>query len=847
MAALTSTQSGNWSSSSTWGGSTPADGDTFTIAQGHKVTVNSDVRAGSAGFGDILVRGNLHFATNGIMRINGRITVQGNGSTDYSKSNGVSAQDFTEGGGSSGALLSATGNNIILEFDGDNADQHGIWIENVTYSSWKFIGDDSVTTTTISSEAGVEDSYLTVVDETGFGIGDWIAIYNAGQQDQRVRADEGCWVHDIDTANNRIYIKKFVGPKAIVSSASGTSLVVDHANIFRVGYVIIFGTGSNRNVRTITAISGNTITLNSSISGTISSGTEVYETGLDKKHLSGSAVRKNAAVLTSAAAVDDTTVTISDATDISVGDTINIDVNNDVDTNWDYNSEYSVTGKSGNTLTVSPAIANVRKVGSLVQRLNRSIEIKAVDSDVRAFCYVEYYTDYSGASTREIGLKDVVWNGMGGNTNNNFYRAQVFVAGYNSRYRDNSYTTDSRYDYQSKYENCVVYNSPVPNGSYGGMNTRHTHTFMHRNCISVNSGDRGYWQWSSHHDTQFVNNYGTRNSYSSFYNDGMYEPSNEWAYCYFTRSDDYGFMTHHNREMNPVHNMILLNHEQRPMYMYYQAPNSHFRRFHIDGFRNIPYIGVGGGDVVFQDSYIQNKYYKQIPDVYAGYTDTFGIVDSNDYMGNGGGDGRAATYRGGGHWMMSQFQDWCFEEGLNAVVENSYNLKYNRDGGDIWNVVNLRSEYYLVGQEILYVPANTSIIVKGEFKGQGSGSWSYPYLTAKPHTNSALGRYQCYYTGETTYGSSSDANVKKSLANGFKDEVRFDDASGKWQQKTLTIAAQKYAYTLMAGYSWDSDNQEEIGYIRDLKFIFATPPKIKTKFGGRSELSINRKRISGRI
>ncbi len=845
MAALTSTQSGNWSSSSTWGGSTPADGDSFTIAQGHKVTVNSDVRPGSAGFDDILVRGNLHFATNGKMRINGRITVQGNGSTDYSKSGGVSAQDFTEGGSSSGALLSATGSNILLEFDGDNDDQHGIWIRNVTYSSWKFIGDDSVTTTTISSEASVEDSYLTVVDEAGFGIGDWMAIYNAGQGDYRVRADEGCWVHDIDTANNRIYTKKFVGPKAIVSSASGTSLVVDHANIFRVGYIIIFGTGNNRNVKTITAISGNTITLDSSISGTVSSGTEVYETGLDKKHLSGSTVRKNAAVLTSAAAVNDTTVTISDATDISVGDSINIDVNNDVDTNWDYNTEYLVTAKNLDTLTVSPAIANVRKVGSLVQRLNRSIEIQAVDTDVRAFCYVEYYTDYNRASTREIQLKDIIFNRMGGNTKNTYYRPPCFVAGYNSRYRDNQYTTDSRYDCQSKYENCVALNTNN-NPSYGGLSTRHPHSFVHRNCLSINSGQRGTFQWSSHHDIQFVNNYTTRNAYNSLHNDGMYE-ANEWAYLYFTRSDDYGMMMHHNREMNPIHNVILLNHENRPMYMYYQAPNSTFKRFHIDGFRSVPYIGIGGGDAVFQDSYIQNSWYKQVPDVYAGYTDTFGVVDSNDYFGNGSADGRAQTYRGGGHWMMSQFQDWCFEEGLNGVVENSMNLKYNRDGGNIWSVANLRSEYYLVGQEMLYVPANTAVTVKGEFKGQGSGSWSYPYLSAKPHTNSALGRYQCYYTGETTYGSSSDTNVKKSMLNGFKDEVRFDDASGKWQQKTLTIAAQKYAYTLLAGYSWDSDNQEEIGYIRDLKFIFSAPAKIKTKFGGRSELSVNRKRISGRI
>jgi len=47
MAALTSTQSGNWNASATWGGSAPADGDTFTIAQGHKVTVSSDFRAGT--------------------------------------------------------------------------------------------------------------------------------------------------------------------------------------------------------------------------------------------------------------------------------------------------------------------------------------------------------------------------------------------------------------------------------------------------------------------------------------------------------------------------------------------------------------------------------------------------------------------------------------------------------------------------------------------------------------------------------------------------------------------------------------------------------------------------------
>ena len=38
MAARTSQQSGNFTASATWGG-TPADGDTFTIAAGHSVTL----------------------------------------------------------------------------------------------------------------------------------------------------------------------------------------------------------------------------------------------------------------------------------------------------------------------------------------------------------------------------------------------------------------------------------------------------------------------------------------------------------------------------------------------------------------------------------------------------------------------------------------------------------------------------------------------------------------------------------------------------------------------------------------------------------------------------------------
>ena len=45
MALITSAQSGNWTSTSTWtGGSVPADGDQFEIQPGPAVVLNSDVR-----------------------------------------------------------------------------------------------------------------------------------------------------------------------------------------------------------------------------------------------------------------------------------------------------------------------------------------------------------------------------------------------------------------------------------------------------------------------------------------------------------------------------------------------------------------------------------------------------------------------------------------------------------------------------------------------------------------------------------------------------------------------------------------------------------------------------------
>lgn len=65
---ITSTQTGNWSSTATWlGGVVPGDGDTATIATGDTVTVDQNTTvgtAGPAGYDELVVTGVLHFGTN---------------------------------------------------------------------------------------------------------------------------------------------------------------------------------------------------------------------------------------------------------------------------------------------------------------------------------------------------------------------------------------------------------------------------------------------------------------------------------------------------------------------------------------------------------------------------------------------------------------------------------------------------------------------------------------------------------------------------------------------------------------------------------------------------------------
>lgn len=844
MAALSSTQSGNWSSSATWGGVTPADGDTFTINRGHKVTVNSDVTV-TSGYGDIAVYGNLHFATNAKILIRGMLRVYGNNSYAYNNS---TSKWFIEGDSTTAGLLSSAGSNIEIIMRGANADNHGIWIENQNWASMKLEADEKKTTTALSSAVSLGDSYLAVDSVTGFAIEDWVAVYRDGNQDYRVIGDEGFWVHDIDTTNKRIYVRQYVSPTATIQSVRNNVISVNNARVFRKGYKIIFGTGSNRNVKTITNLdyAKNTITVDSNVTGTVT-GLTIYQTGAEIPHVIDDAVQRIATTLTTAVSANATNqITVGDATDFTVGDTIAVDVNNDNDFSWDYQTIYTVTAKSGNTLTLNSNLANNRKVGSIVQNLSRNMIIRGynnVDSETRVFLYVEYWTDSNNTATRHIVLKNVEFYQWGGNTNSTYYRG-VMIMGRNSTYSESAGATDWRYKQQTKVQGCSIH-SANRRDSYMGFTFREGLNGSYlRNSAAVNVGNQPFWFWSTNRNVRFTNNYSTQTSYSNMQFDSFYEPYATIAYNYGTRSDDYGMMIHHHRDPSPIRHNIVLNSRRRPLYIYYTMMDNVFDRFYIDGYNYPPYLGNANGEQYFTDCYVGNRWAKS----FDGTLDVDQLQTGEYWVQNSDTDDRWQYYRTTGRvahsfWYDVNFQDGTLMEtfGPGMIYTDTSNRRWLHGGSDsngqLWT-------------NAVYVPAGTVVRISGALKVDG-GSFTYPYLFAKKTIDGyRRGRFITDYTSQTSTVGPDSALQSRTI--GWEKQVQFTSAmKTDWEELQLTIDAQDYPYMLVYGYWGYSDMNEERVYFSEpvLRFDIAPQTTGRTANGKpikvRASFTLAKKRIGG--
>jgi len=784
MATITSTQTGNWHTGSTWvGGSVPANNDLVVIAHGHKVTVSTNIQ--SAITDDVTIDGNLHFASGGKMHLNGRMTVK-----NTSNANNT-AGEFVEGTSSSGSLLSMVAGSEI-KISGDNSAQHGIQVDGRAWCGVDIDGGEPTLKTELNGNHDYESTYLTVDSSTNFTAGDLISIYKR-EEDFRLANDECFWVHDVDTSNHRIYFRQFVYPRAagpnppIIANVSGSTIKVDDATVFRVGYKLIFGTGDNRNVKTITAINKrtNVITFDSSVDNDPSLiGEYVYQTGTEKYHLNDSHVRRTSSCMTNtySGAAGLRTVNVNNAADFSVGDKIYIEACGDdsfqyasgSETNvWRHRLVYTITAINSLTITVDRDILYDGKAGGLITQMSRDVVIKACDSSgndiayadqdtARVFFNVKYWTStsWNAAPTRRCKIKYVEFDGLGYNTGDGTnFRAGVTIAGYNGRY-DTKITgsgadestihtsggvsqTGENYIDGCSYTAYNLYSNSSRDGdSYGSICSRHPYGVVFRNLVVVGAG-RAIWHWSTQYHVKSHGHITAANNYASFDVGAAYEQICEYSYWYIRMAEDYGMVYSHIGRQNDLTTVMHIDNQYQQGYAvnHGYASNATWRRIFCDKYRYL-HVNDSVTSTVWQDSRV-------IPNYWDASSKLYGLTHTPNYDSD-----NIRWYNSGNN---RPYRSTCADVGKVYYIEHGFRESEYAEHGGSMHMVKLPKygwNHFFVSQspsqitERLWVPANTVVKLKSVLKinslqyddgVDAVDSNSCPVLIARPRRNSAFG------------------------------------------------------------------------------------------------------------
>lgn len=893
MATITSNQTGDWASTSTWvGGSVPAADDTVVISHGHRVTVSTNIQ--STRTGDVTIDGNLHFANGGKMHLHGRMTVK---NTSYSSNN---TGEFVEGTAASGSLLSMAGGSEI-KISGSNSDQHGIQVDTRKWCGVELLGSEPTLYTTLSSVHDTKSSYLSVADASDFAAGDMISLYER-EVDYRINPDECFYVHYADTTNNILYFRQFVGPEATILSKSGTTITVDDARVFRVGYTIVFGSGSNINAREITSIDGNVITFASNVTGSFSGGEKAYVTGTEKYHPSGRIVRRLATTVTTAITSTGTTnqVTVGNASDLSVGDEILLEAGTDdgtyqytsgSETNvWRHNLLYTISSISGNTLTLDRNIDYKSDVGTFVVKLTRDIVIKSCKTDgseisdgdqdsARVFFNVKYWTstNWYNAPTRRVKLKYVRFKNLGYNTNDSTnFRAGVTIAGYNGRYdatrtgssADNTtvHTSNGISQTGENYvDGCVITayalssNSTRDGDSYPSLCIRHPYGHVNRNNVALGTG-RGFWRWSSGYFVKESGGISMVSNQWNYLNEAMYADHSSVEYMTCRMSEDYGFKCNNVREgsLKSIRHIDIRTQNQYAFVVgYLSIERGFFEKWYVDKYRYTTIDSNNGTPIAFINSRIMPN---QWDGSNAYYTGNPGKIFSDSIYNYG--SGYFDEWRNPGGMPYIQY----FEHGFKSdeYMEESHRVRrIKKDGNQYWDVmISNQTRSNLLDQ--IFVPANTTVKIKSSIKTNTTtytgasvsiGSNAYPFLIAKPATGFDMyknGRYadQVYdgaeggqgwddsYVSGNYFLNSTDGDLYK----GFAEINQHTSASlGSWESKEITVQPQDKGYMLTYGFWWDNNGMKQEGMqMQDFEIAFETP---SISHGQRTGIGLGKKSV----
>lgn len=772
MATITSAQTGNFNATSTWsGGVVPVDGDAFVIAQTHLVTVNDDRRV-TNGYDNSTVEGCLKIVDNGQLRMNGNLTINpASGAT----------QHFADGTAGSGAKFEMT-NGAILEIRGTNSDAHYIRMEQEDYSWIECDGTNPNSKTTLSANSAEGAFNVALTSSSGFAAGDWVSMFVELEDidDYEIQGairTEGAIVHDI--SSNDVYLRQYVSPTSTISAVRGSMIEVADAAVFRKGYKIIFGTGSNRNTKTISRINfrQNKIFLDSAVTGSVV-GETVYQSGLEKSHKSGDSFQKVATTITSDASSGQANIVVASTAGMNVGDKIWIEANNDSDINWDYASVHTIDSISSNTITLTGNLANARTSGAFVAIWSRDTQIRSTspgDSNQRPFIYLLRDAD-NGGYNRRIRFRNILFDGIGSNTTNSTWYRGLMIG--RCSYENNSYG-----QYTSGFEgNCWT---PNNRGNNSAMFHRDWHQAIIRNNIFYN-GSLNYWKYSTGNNISVFNNISSRASYDCMQIDGFYSSYAELSYNLLSRSDDYGILCYHfENGLHTFRQNRITHHEQRPMYWAYQN-TAQYDKIYVRGFGRDPYL-ARGNSIYFTNSYFDRVYYNVVrADNYFWSTPRYAMVGeiltslNHNFRRN---DVRQFTGYVNRVWDHDE-NEWFVQR--DSISDN--------DGGWV---------------EYVFVPAGATVHLACEIKLNNftpNGS-TYPRLEAYKIGDILLGKYVNNSTSSSN-ATSSSSFVQDAPPRGFFQSSSYTSAAASnYERKTLTIEPQNHDYFL--GYAVVSLNNED--------------------------------------
>ena len=774
MATITSAQTGNFNATATWsGGVVPVDGDAFVIAQTHLVTVNDDRRV-TNGYDNSTVEGCLKIVDNGQLRMNGNLTINpASGAT----------QHFADGTAGSGAKFEMT-NGAILEIRGTNSDAHYIRMEQEDYSWIECDGTNPNSKTTLSANSAEGAFNVALTSSSGFAAGDWVSMFVELEDidDYEIQGairTEGAIVHDI--SSNDVYLRQYVSPTSTISAVRGSMIEVADAAVFRKGYKIIFGTGSNRNTKTISRINfrQNKIFLDSAVTGSVV-GETVYQSGLEKSHKSGDSFQKVATSLTADASSGQADIVVASTAGMNVGDKLWIEPNNtfSTDSGWDYEALYTISSISSNTITLTGNLANNRLSGAWVAIWSRDTQIRSTspgDSNQRPFIYLLRDPD-DGGYKRRIRFRNILFDGIGSNSSNSTWYRGVMIGRC-------SYENNTHGQYASGFEgNCWT---PNNRGNSSCVFQRDWHQAVVRNNIFYN-GTLNYWRWSSGNHLTFINNISSRSTYAVAQFDGFYGQYTDVSCNHFSRSDDYGVQLYHDESQSAKFRQnYIVNNENRPMYYGYNMVNV-WDKLYIEGFRYMPFHFRG------QNSYFLNCFIEQ---GFVNYE-----ISSNFFHDTP----RASMQTTKMSFINHNFRRNAVKE-ISGYVSRTWDSDENewfvrRDG---W------SDNDAGWVEHVYVPAGVTVHVACEIKlnnFSGSGS-TYPRLEAYKTLDYLLGGYENNTTSSSSE-SSSNTFIQNSMVRAFFQSANYTSAAASdYERKTLTIEPQNHDYFL--SYCVASLNNED--------------------------------------